>query len=95
MLSLRRAMRLQDHLSKKSYSFSKQCNERGALESEIDHIEKFLEAHFAWDLLGGRFFACKERDLSFEKVAILKRLHLQEMRETTLELFSSGYRNFC
>ncbi len=66
----------------------------GDAETEQDHLIKYLDAHFAWDLLGGRFFACKERDLSFEKAAIQKRLHLQEMRETTLELFSSGYRKF-
>ena len=53
----------------------------GDAETEQDHLIKYLDAHFAWDLLAGRFFPGRYRDLNISQKMVLKKIHRKEMKE--------------
>ena len=53
----------------------------GAAETEIDHVNKLLNQSGAFDLLHGRFFCDRERDMSLVKKKALLRLHEKEAVE--------------
>jgi hypothetical protein len=53
----------------------------GAAETEIDHVNKLLDQSGAFDLLYGRFFCDRARDMSLVKKKALLRLHEKEAVE--------------
>jgi len=68
-----------------SHYHTQQWIPNGDAETEQDHLIKYLDAHFGWDLLGGRFFASRFRDLNIFKKRVLKQIHRKEMKEEMLD----------
>lgn len=56
----------------------------GDVETELDHIHKYLDGHFAIDLLKGRFFADRVYDLNLIKKSALERIIRKETMEEAL-----------